>query len=182
MLVWRFLNLFSAKNSKLCHIYLSIAVNLLGWLLAASPAFAETRACKQADLYGINWTVDGCSCAADTLSNPKTGAFAEDTIAFSRGWIDARDLICDPKTGKWKAKPNPKFAKCSGCKEGYGTNGICGPATLKASATAPTSGLCTCGNPTKVKRVGSWHWQCKTSNETPPINCFAPALHKKAGS
>jgi len=160
------------------------AFSILYFLLvfAASHQPANATACKQNDLYGINWSVDGCSCAADTLSKPKIGAYAEDTIAFSRGWIDARDLICDPKTGKWKAKPNPKFATCSGCKEGYGTNGICGPATLKASATAPTSGLCTCGNPTKVKRVGSWHWQCSTSNDSPPVNCFAPALQKKAGS
>ena len=156
-----------------------LSIGLVG---RATSAMSDARTCDPDALYGINWSVDGCSCAADTLSKPKTGAYAEDTIAFSRGWIDARDLICDPKTGKWKVKPNLKFATCSGCKEGYGTNGICGPATQKASASAPTSGLCTCGNPTKVKRVGSWHWQCSTSHDTPPVNCFAPALQKKAGS
>lgn len=143
---------------------------------------AMAASCNPDDIFGINWSVDGCSCAADTLSKPKTGAFAEDSIGLSRGWIDARDLICNPKTGKWTANANAAFATCSGCKAGYGTNGTCGPATQKSFATAPTSGLCTCGTPTKVKRAGSWNWQCSVSPSAPPVDCFAPAMKSKVGA
>lgn len=160
-------------------IFTSISIFLVILVFAASHQPANAGACKQADLYGINWSVDGCSCAADTLSKPKTGAFAEDTIGFSRGWIDARDLICDAKTGKWSAKTNPKFTACSGCKPGFGANGTCGPATQKHHANAPKADLCACGTASKVKRAGSWHWQCGIDPNKPPANCYAPAITKQ---
>jgi hypothetical protein len=144
-------------------------------IFIAGATEANAIECKQDDLYGINWSVNGCSCSADTLSKPKIGAFAEDTLGLSRGWIDARDLICNTKTGKWTAKAAPKFATCSGCKAGYGTNGTCGPATQKSFASAPTSGLCTCGTPSKVRREGSWRWQCSAASNLPSVECHAPA-------
>lgn len=161
--------------SRVMHFSFYVLVSLF---FVAALQSANAAACKQGDLYGINWSVDGCSCAADTLSKPKTGAFAEDTIGFSRGWIDARDLTCNTKTGKWTAKANPKFATCAGCKPGFGTNGTCGPATQKSHASAPKADLCACGTPSKVKRVGSWQWQCGIDPKKPPANCYAPAITK----
>ena len=151
-------------------------VLLLAFSIACLPPSNAAKLCDSVNLYGVVWSVDGCSCSGDTISNTKTGAYAEDGIGFSHGWIDARDLTCDSKTGQWRAKADPKFATCSGCKGNYGTNGTCGPATQRSFASSPTSGLCTCGTPSKVERNGSWHWQCSVAPNAPATKCFAPAI------
>ncbi len=141
----------------------------------APPSLADGR-CDPASLYGAVWSVDGCSCSADTISGTKAGTYAEDGIGTSRGWIDARDLICDAKTGQWKAKADPKFATCSGCKAGYGLSGTCGSATRKFHASKPTTGLCTCGAPSSVKKVGpAWQWSCGDAFVDSAVKCIAPA-------
>ena len=122
------------------------------------------------------WSANGCSCSGDTISSTKIGAYAEDSIGQSRGWIDARDLTCDPKTGQWKAKANPKFATCSGCKTGYGLSGTCGPAARKLHSSKPVIGLCTCGSPSSVKKVGqAWQWSCGEAAQSSAVDCIAPA-------
>lgn len=148
---------------------------LLSSLAYSSPSLADGR-CDPANLYGVVWTVDGCSCSGDTISNTKIGAYAEDSIGYSRGWIDARDLTCDTKTGQWKAKARPEFATCSGCKAGYGLSGTCGPATQKPHSSKPTIGLCTCGSPSSVKKVGqAWQWSCGEAAQPSAVDCIAPA-------
>ena len=148
---------------------------LLFSIAYSSPSLADGR-CDPANLYGVVWTVDGCSCSGDTISSTKVGAYAEDGIGFSRGWIDARDLTCDAKTGQWKAKADPKYATCSGCKAGYGQSGTCGPATQKLHSSKPTTGLCTCGSPSSVKKVGqAWQWSCGEAAQPSAVDCIAPA-------
>lgn len=148
---------------------------LLFSIAYSSPSLADGR-CDPANLYGAVWTVDGCSCSGDTISSTKVGAYAEDGIGFSRGWIDARDLTCDAKTGQWKAKADPKYATCSGCKAGYGQSGTCGPATQKLHSSKPTTGLCTCGSPSSVKKVGqAWQWSCGEVAQPSAVDCIAPA-------
>lgn len=148
---------------------------LLFSIAYSSPSLADGR-CDPANLYGVVWTVDGCSCSGDTVSSTKVGAYAEDGIGFSRGWIDARDLTCDAKTGQWKAKADPKHATCSGCKAGYGQSGTCGPATQKLHSSKPATGLCTCGSPSSVKKVGqAWQWSCGEAAQPSAVDCIAPA-------
>ena len=148
---------------------------LLFSIAYSSPSLADGR-CDPANLYGVVWTVDGCSCSGDTISSTKVGAYAEDGIGFSRGWIDARDLTCDAKTGQWKAKADPKYATCSGCKAGYGQSGTCGPATQKLHSSKPTTGLCTCGSPSSVKKVGqARQWSCGEAAQPSAVDCIAPA-------
>ena len=151
-------------------------VLLLAFSIAYPPlSFANTR-CDTGNLYGVVWSVDGCSCSGDAISPAKIGAYVEDTIGFSRGSIDARDLACDSKTGQWKAKANPKFATCSGCKGNQGLPGTCGSAARKQHSSKPTIGLCTCGSPSSVKRVGAaWQWSCGAGSSSNAVNCIAPA-------
>ena len=41
----------------------------------APPSLADGR-CDPASLYGAVWSVDGCSCSADTISGTKAGTYA----------------------------------------------------------------------------------------------------------
>lgn len=151
-------------------------VLLFVFSIAYPPLSLANGLCDSGNLYGVVWTVDGCSCSGDTISSTKVGAYAEDGIGFSRGWIDARDLTCDAKTGQWKAEADPKFATCSGCKAGYGLSGTCGPATQKLHSAKPTIGLCTCGSPSSVKKVGlAWRWSCGEAAQPSAVDCIAPA-------
>lgn len=155
----------------------SVIVMLFAIVITLNPVSAKSApACDPGNLYGVIWAVDGCSCSGDTITTPKIGAYAEDNIGLSRGSIDRRDLICDPKTGQWRASPKPKFATCTGCKKGYGTTGTCGPATQKLHASKPTNGLCTCGDATGVKKIDQgWVWTCGDKSDAPPTKCIAPA-------
>lgn len=161
--------------SRLFQIIALISLFFLFIISCSSESLASYR-CESENLYGIVWSVDGCSCSGDTISNTRIGAYAEDSIGYSRGWIDARDLTCDSRTGHWKVKDKPKFATCSGCKAGYGANGTCGPASQKLHSSKPAIGLCTCGTPSSVKKVGqAWQWSCGDGSSNNAVNCIAPA-------
>ena len=154
-------------------------VLLLVFSIAYPPPSNAAKLCDSVNLYGVVWSVEGCSCSGDAISTTKIGAYAEDSIGFSRGWIDARDLTCDSKTGQWKAKANPKFATCSGCKANHGIAGTCGSAARKQHSSKPTIGLCTCGSPSSVKKVGAaWQWSCGDGSSSNAINCIAPVENR----
>lgn len=123
------------------------------------PCKAETL-CNIDSIYGISWTKGECTCLADTVGKNPNKPFAEDTIGSINGWIDKRDLTCDPKSKQWNPNKIIKFAKCDGCTKTF--NACCGRAHLGKFKTTPSNGLCGAGTPTKVTlKNGRFTWLCQ---------------------
>ncbi|NJS13388.1 MAG: hypothetical protein HC788_00870 [Sphingopyxis sp.] len=141
-------------------VVISVAAFLI--ILFALPALGiagkPKTNCNIYSLHNVSWTVNGCTCVADTLSAPPLTAYAKDTSGATKGQIDRRDLICDEVSNKWRVKSAPRYATCSGC--GSEKRAMCGAATQQASQAEPKSHLCLRGLPSPVRKGYAWTWSC----------------------
>ena len=135
-------------------------------ILLALPALGiagkPKATCSIYSLYNVKWTVNGCSCIADTLSAPPLTPYAKDTSGPTKGQIDRRDLNCDEASNKWFVKASPRFATCSGCTSEK--RAMCGIATQEAAQSEPKNNLCMRGIPSPVRKGYAWTWSCHDPN------------------
>lgn len=93
--------------------------------------------------------------------------------------------LCNPGAASTVTGSGPWFWTCVGsgggstdsCSAVKKIDGICGTAQGKASATAPTTNLCSVGSYYNFTSTSTaWNWSCSASSGGTPATCSAPRI------